>query len=76
MVLYDYDAQTSEELSVNEGQTFNVYDDQSDPDWWWGSNGFGLGLVPATYLGRNDAVETPVAFHQEVFSYLLFVVVN
>ena len=57
MVLYDYEAQTSEELTIKEGQAFYVFDNQSDPDWWWGSNGQGVGLVPATYVGQPTEQE-------------------
>jgi uncharacterized protein YaiE (UPF0345 family) len=54
--IYDYDAQTSEELTVKEGAVFLVLDD-SDPDWWTcqerAHDTFqdgNVGLVPVTYI--------------------------
>ncbi|KAJ3197753.1 cytoskeletal protein binding protein, partial [Dinochytrium kinnereticum] len=55
-VLYDYDARTSEELTVKEGNVVLVIDD-NDPDWWKCilrvSDTFEEaqeGLVPVTYV--------------------------
>ena len=50
--MYDYEAQTPEELSIKEGQTFYLYD-QSDPDWWWGIVEQQVGLVPSSYVDKD-----------------------
>jgi hypothetical protein len=47
--LYDYHAQTDEELSIKEGDSFLVYN-QNDPEWWWGLVNDEVGLVPANYI--------------------------
>jgi len=52
VVLYDYTAQTPEELSIKEGENLMILED-SDPHWWKVrivSKKGGEGLVPATYI--------------------------
>jgi hypothetical protein len=55
-VVYDYEAQTSDELTIKEGQIVLITDD-SDQDWWEATlkpvNTFEetlKGLVPLTYV--------------------------
>jgi hypothetical protein len=54
--IYDYQAQTSEEMSIQAGDTLVITDD-SDPDWWQAQlkplDTFQenlSGLVPKTYI--------------------------
>lgn len=56
-VLYDYEAQNHEELTIREGTVLFVVDDYSDPEWWLArekiDDAFGEakeGLVPSTYI--------------------------
>ncbi|KNE54258.1 hypothetical protein AMAG_00250 [Allomyces macrogynus ATCC 38327] len=52
-VLYDYDAQHGDEMSVAEGALLTVVDDTADAEWWMVMDDSGRsGLVPATYLER------------------------
>ncbi|KAJ3373820.1 Intersectin 1 (SH3 domain protein) [Allomyces arbusculus] len=52
-VLYDYEAQHGDEMSVAEGVLVTVVDDTADAEWWMVMDDSGRsGLVPATYLER------------------------
>ncbi|KAJ3362417.1 Intersectin 1 (SH3 domain protein) [Allomyces javanicus] len=52
-VLYDYEAQHGDEMSVAEGALVTVVDDTADAEWWMVMDDGGRsGLVPATYLER------------------------
>ncbi|KAI9218980.1 hypothetical protein BC828DRAFT_387198 [Blastocladiella britannica] len=52
MMLYDYTATASDELTVNADVHVDILDDATDPDWWLvGVNGE-RGLVPANYVER------------------------
>ncbi|KNE65155.1 hypothetical protein AMAG_10808 [Allomyces macrogynus ATCC 38327] len=52
-VLYDYEAQHGDEVSVAEGALVTVVDDTADAEWWMVMDDAGRsGLVPATYLER------------------------
>lgn len=54
--IYDYEAQTAEELTIHSGDTLVITDD-SDPDWWFAHpkpldtfQEISPGLVPKTYV--------------------------
>lgn len=48
--LYDYVAQSDDELSFRTGDTITIID-QSDPNWWTGRDVYGnTGLVPSNYF--------------------------
>ncbi|KAJ3085616.1 F-BAR and double SH3 domains protein 1 [Quaeritorhiza haematococci] len=49
--IYDYTAQTPEELSFREDDIIQITD-SSDNDWWEGKLNGRSGLVPATYVER------------------------
>jgi len=51
VVLYDYAAQTPEELTIRENDTLELVDD-SPEDWWEGILDGKKGLVPANYVRR------------------------
>ncbi|KAJ3115330.1 cytoskeletal protein binding protein [Phlyctochytrium bullatum] len=68
-VLYDYEARTSEELSLQEGQTLLVVDD-NDPDWWSCilrvSDTFEdvkEGLAPVNYIEEQEPKLVAVALY-------------
>jgi hypothetical protein len=55
-VIYDYEAQTSDELTIKEGQILLITDD-NDQDWWEAQEKTNdtfqegaKGLVPLTYV--------------------------
>ena len=54
-MLYDYDANTEDELSASTGQVLELYDDK-DADWWLvrdtASNR--SGLIPGNYVEREQ----------------------
>jgi hypothetical protein len=53
-VLYDFDAQGEDELSVKEGEEVTVTDREND-EWWTVRNASGReGVVPAQYVQLND----------------------
>ncbi|KAI9204970.1 uncharacterized protein BJ171DRAFT_80895 [Polychytrium aggregatum] len=60
VALYDYDAQTDEELSIRENDNLMVSDD-SDSDWWKvrlvAKGRSGEGLVPATYVQLKQRLD-------------------
>lgn len=57
--LYNYDAQTTEELSFKEGQEFDIY--IQDGDWVLvGVNDKEFGFVPANYIEMVSGVPPPV----------------
>lgn len=63
--LYDYEAQTEEELSIREDDTLYVIEKEDD-DWWKAelkqsnSDEQGpVGLVPATYLEKVIMTHLP-----------------
>ncbi|KAI8901228.1 hypothetical protein BC833DRAFT_578422 [Globomyces pollinis-pini] len=68
-VLYDYDAQTDEELSIKEGQIVIITDD-TDRDWWMAyekprdtfEEGR-TGLVPLTYVEEATPLSTANALY-------------
>lgn len=59
MALYSYQAQSAEELSVQEDQTLAVCFDQNE-EWWLcfdaGTRKFGL--VPASYLMKPSVADS------------------
>lgn len=55
-VLYDYEAQNGEELTVTEGDKVIIMDD-SDPEWYKAKHiaKLGQGFVPKTYVEIEEA---------------------
>ena len=54
-VLYDFDAQGEDELSVRENETVSIVDREND-EWWTVRNASGEeGVVPAQYVQVRDA---------------------
>lgn len=51
-VLYDYQAQQHDELTISKGQQISIVD-KSDPDWFKVSLNGNVGLVPSNYLQLN-----------------------
>ena len=49
MVLYDYDAQGDQELSLKEGDIVTVVAKEDDI-WWCGQYHSNLGMFPSTYV--------------------------
>jgi uncharacterized protein YegJ (DUF2314 family) len=47
--VYDYEAQAEEELSLKEGETVYVIENE-DSDWWLVRTGDQYGFVPCSYL--------------------------
>ena len=47
--LYDYEATSAEEATIEEGEILQIVD-QSDPDWWLIAQGAHCLLVPANYV--------------------------
>ncbi|ORX39089.1 hypothetical protein BD324DRAFT_587922 [Kockovaella imperatae] len=57
IVLYDFDAQGDDELSVKENETVTVLDKEND-EWWTVRNRSGAeGVVPAQYVQINDGTQ-------------------
>lgn len=58
-VLYEFDAQGDDELTVKENETVTVIDKEND-EWWSVRNSSGReGVVPAQYLQLNDGSAQP-----------------
>lgn len=49
-VLYDFEAQGSDEVTVRAGARVVVLDDRASPDWWKIRSGRKQGVIPADYL--------------------------
>lgn len=61
VALYDYNGTNEDEVSVVEGEQFNVYLDD-DQDWYWGTNSHNMdGLVPRNYFQEISVDVNPDA---------------
>jgi hypothetical protein len=61
VVLYDFDAQGDDELSVQEGESLTVVDKENE-EWWTVRNAQGKeGVVPAQYIELGSGSGGPVA---------------
>ncbi|CCV00546.1 unnamed protein product [Malassezia sympodialis ATCC 42132] len=61
MVLYDYDAEEDNELSLREGQKL-IHVDQVDEGWWSATGPDGsVGLFPANYVELLEPPPAPPA---------------
>ncbi|KAH3674933.1 hypothetical protein WICMUC_002953 [Wickerhamomyces mucosus] len=58
IALYDYQRQTDEEITFNEGDKFEIYDDK-DPDWILVSkNDTEFGFVPSNYIENTNGTSS------------------
>jgi hypothetical protein len=64
--LYDYDANTEEEISIREGDLVRIYE-KMDADWWYVKVDDNVGLAPATYIqmANDQNAYTPQGQPQE-----------
>ncbi|KAI8370561.1 uncharacterized protein BYT42DRAFT_582860 [Radiomyces spectabilis] len=55
--LYDYEAQTMEELSIMENDVLTVLEEDDGSGWIKARKGDQVGLVPANYVAHDDTVQ-------------------
>ena len=57
-VIYDYDANMYDELTIRAGDVIRVHDKQAD-GWWLGEleEGGAVGIFPATYVEEEEEEE-------------------
>ena len=56
-VIYDYDANMYDELTIRAGDVIRVHDKQAD-GWWLGElEGGTVGIFPATYVEEEEEEE-------------------
>ena len=68
MVLYSYNAQDENDLSVERGQCVTVLN-SDDPDWFWVSKFDGQeGFVPSGFIYPLDAIQRQRKFMYQVSS--------
>lgn len=54
-VLYDFEAQGDDELSVREGETIFIIDNEQSKEWWMARNSSGVeGVVPSSYVKQTS----------------------
>ena len=51
-VVYDYEAQQEDELTITPGDTIHVLQ-KIDADWWEGNLNGRIGIFPANYVEEN-----------------------
>eukprot|EP01135_Chromosphaera_perkinsii_P004048 Nk52_evm61s266 gene=Nk52_evmTU61s266 len=61
--LYDYTANSQDELSFKEGDILYI-DDKSDPGWFRGRCGDAEGLIPSNYVESDNAVQMDNPLHE------------
>lgn len=59
--LFDYDARTTEELSIKEGMMLLITDD-NDQDWW-------EAILRVDSFEEGEAGLVPVVYVEEAFNY-------